>query len=324
MCSTPASFTVTNGVEATSDTATSDTGELRLAPLPVRMLTTVALWSPALTVLGFMALFGHQLAAPLRLAQASVALYAALKVTAAIKQRDRWQQVPAEGWLWYATLWPGMDLLPFTRSVEPNKEPVAVEPAWLGRGIGGMVVGTAIVTFTVLAEVSDWVGGWLMICGLLALVHFGWADILSWAMRSRGFAVRRLFRPPERATTLNDFWTRRWNRAFVEMDQILFMPALRRYTGRWAPALMLGLSGVMHELALSFPGGGGWGLPMIYFAGHGLAMQAERTDWFSALPVTATRWWTRIWVLAPVALVFHRPFRDALPLELLNTLKGIS
>ena len=143
-------------------------------------------------------------------------------------------------------------------------------------------------------------------------------------MRRRGFKVRRLFNAPERAKSLNDFWTRRWNVAFVEMDQVLFMPRLRRVAGPAAPFLMLVLSGVLHELAISYPAGAGWGLPLVYFAVHGAGMQIERTTWFKNRPPQFAQWWTRVLVLAPVALVFHRPFRDALPLELLLLLKGLT
>jgi len=101
------------------------------------------------------------------------------------------------------------------------------------------------------------------------------------------------------------------------------MPALRRINRRWAPFLMLLLSGLLHELALSYPAGGGWGLPMAYFAIHGVGMHLERMPWFAATPERFKDWWTRILVLAPVALVFHAPFRDALPLQLITQLKGI-
>lgn len=288
------------------------------AATPRSPLLTRIMWLPAIAVLASMWIFADRISAPWRLLLASVVLYAAFKFTAAMKQRTLWSSISPEAWLWYCTIWPGMDLTPFA-TTEPS-----CEIAWLRRGVGGMALGAAVLAGAVVLDTGDALGGWLTVGGLLLLVHFGWADVLSYFMRQRGFPVRRLFRPPEKATSLNDFWTRRWNRAFVEMDQILFMPALRRSTGGLAPVLMLAGSGVIHELALSYPAGAGWGLPMLYFVAHGGAMQIERTRWFKTKSSIFTTWWTRLWVLAPVSLVFHRPFRDALPLQLLLTLKGLT
>ena len=279
-------------------------------------------WVPSLAVLAFMATAGQGLSPVLRLALSSLVLYSAFKFAAALKQRHFWPDISVEAWAWYLTAWPGMDLKRFRQSKRTTGRDA--DPRWLARGLGGMALGAATLTAAVVADVGPAVGGWLAIVGLLALVHFGYADVLSWILRRRGFAVRRLFNAPERSTSLNDFWTRRWNVAFVEMDRVLFMPRLRRLSPQAAPFLMLVGSGIMHELALSYPAGSGWGLPLIYFALHGLGMQAERTAWFQRRSIWFAKWWTRALVLAPVALVFHRPFRDALPLEFLLLLKGMS
>ena len=275
-------------------------------------------WVPAVVVLTVMATAGRALSAPWRLALASVVLYGAFKFAAIMKQREVWPDISLEGWCWYLTVWPGMDLTRFRRT-EP-----AADRRWLVRGIAGMTTGATLLAIAVWFDVGSFVGGWLTLVALLALVHFGWADVLSWTLRRRGFRVRRLFNRPERSRTLNDFWTRRWNVAFVEMDLVLFMPRLRRIAGPLAPLLMLLLSGILHELAISYPAGRGWGLPLAYFALHGAAMQVERTPWFRHRSRRFTTWLTRTLVLAPIALVFHRPFRDQLPYELLLFLKGLT
>ena len=43
----------------------------------------------------------------------------------------------------------------------------------------------------------------------------------------------------------------RWNHAFVQMNQVVFMPLLRRWFGRHAVAAAFLLSGLLHELAIS-------------------------------------------------------------------------
>ena len=291
--------------------------------LPVRTEATLLhrlRWLPALLTLLVMAVFREDLTPAVRLFLAAPVLYTCFKFAAIAKQRRLWVSLSLEARFWYLTLWPGMDLRPFSKQSRPRD----FQPAWLGRGVLGMATGAVLLTATVAFEFGDWLSGWLAVVSLLLLVHFGWADILSSILRLRGFPVRRLFNPPEQSRSLNDFWTRRWNVAFVEMDQVLFMPRLRRCFGAWAPVAMLALSGLLHELALSYPAGAGWGLPLLYFGVHGLAMRFERSDWFRSRSTTFARWWTRILVLAPVGLVFHQPLRNALPLELIYLLKGIS
>ena len=68
-------------------------------------------------------------------------------------------------------------------------------------------------------------------------------------------------------------------------------------------------SGLLHELAISVPVGAGYGLPLAYFALHGLAMSIE--------PVLAERGWLagargRVWTIlivgGPLPILFHPPF----------------
>jgi hypothetical protein len=71
-------------------------------------------------------------------------------------------------------------------------------------------------------------------------------------------------------------------------------------------------SGLLHELAISVPARGGYGLPTLYFALHGGLLRLERrigvlenapgnTEW-------ARRVWTLGWLALPLPLLFHRPF----------------
>lgn len=272
-------------------------------------------WLPAGLVLISMATWGQQTNPAIRLALSTIVLYVAFKVAATLKQRHLWSEVSVEGWVWYWTVWPGMRLTGFT------KQATRAELSWLRRGIGGVVLGSAVLATTAYTSPNDQIAGWLTVVGLITLVHFGYADVLSWLLRRRGFQTTRLFMKPEQSKTLNEFWSKRWNLAFVEMDLLLFMRPLRKISKRWAPLLMLVVSGLLHELALSYPAGGGWGLPMIYFVIHGIGMHLERMSWFRRLDDRIKPWWTRILVLAPVGLVFHQPFRDAVPLQLLHLLQ---
>jgi len=66
------------------------------------------------------------------------------------------------------------------------------------------------------------------------------------------------------------------------------------------------LSGLLHELALSFPAAGGWGLPFGYFVLQGALVETEERFRISG------RLWTWFWLLAPSPWLFHEPFRRTL------------
>ncbi|HLK15127.1 MAG TPA: MBOAT family protein, partial [Fimbriimonadaceae bacterium] len=137
-------------------------------------------------------------------------------------------------------------------------------------------------------------------------------------VRFFGWAVDPLFREPERSRSLEEFWGRRWNLPFVEMDRRLFVRPLVRLLGpAGATAAIFGVSGLLHEMAISYPAGAGWGLPLAYFA-----LQAVGT-WGQSRGHLRTRWFTVAMVLVPLPLLFQPWFMERLPLELIRWLHGI-
>jgi alginate O-acetyltransferase complex protein AlgI len=71
-------------------------------------------------------------------------------------------------------------------------------------------------------------------------------------------------------------------------------------------------SGLLHELAISLPVRAGFGLPLLYFAIHGALMLTERGLERAGRPVYRRpglgRAWTTFWLVAPLPILFHRPF----------------
>jgi alginate O-acetyltransferase complex protein AlgI len=80
----------------------------------------------------------------------------------------------------------------------------------------------------------------------------------------------------------------------------------RRLGRRGSRFALFALSGVLHELGLSFPAGGGWGFPLGYFLIQGALVEAEERFRIRS------RAWTWFCVLAPSPWLFHEPFRRAL------------
>jgi alginate O-acetyltransferase complex protein AlgI len=198
----------------------------------------------------------------------------------------------------YWTLWPGMDARPFV-DTRPASGPGLM--AW---GVVKMALGAACLTLRTGCPVVDVL---LVFAGIGLLVHFGICDVLAGFWRARGVAVERLFVNPAASRSLGEFWGRRWNLAFHAVARdFVFRPAARR----WGPAVGIlaafFFSGLLHELLLSVPVGGGYGLPTGYFMLHGLLVLAER-KW-----ALTGRAWTLFWVLAPAPLLFHPWFVRAI------------
>jgi hypothetical protein len=298
--------------------------EAGIVPLTVAWPRRVLAWLPPAVVVAAALALGQRLAPWQRLAMTSFVLYLALKATAVLlRPPGTLAARPAAGWLLYLTAWPGMELGPFARrQPRPGPEP----GAWARRGLAGIALGLGLAAgLAALADrLGDEVVGWAGIAALLATFHLGWALVLSALVRLAGFDVGPLFDDPLASRSLAEFWSRRWNLAFVEMDRLLFLPPLRRLLGRRlaVPGVFLA-SGVMHELAISYPAGAGWGGPLAYFALHAVLVPLERVLRPGRWPALAARAWTWLWLLGPLPLLFHGPFRAELVVPLFHALQEV-
>jgi hypothetical protein len=210
---------------------------------------------------------------------------------------------------WLFLLWPGMDVRPFLQRPVPQRG-----WPWLVPGLIGLTAGIlgGLLLRWAAPGMQQCAVGWLGVAVILAAVHLGFADIASSALHRAGYPVRRLFRDPLLSRSLAEFWSRRWNLAYVELNKMLFLPLLRRQFGRGAVPAAFVLSGVFHELAISVPVNAGYGGPLAYFTLHALLTGAEPRLRIALWPAVAARLWTWVWVVAPLPLLFHTPFRNAL------------
>jgi hypothetical protein len=202
----------------------------------------------------------------------------------------------------YLTLWPGMDPAPFARTAP------AAGPGLIGWGAFKMSIGAGLLCARAGIAAVDLLR---VFAGIGLLVHSGLCDVLAGCWRCRGVAVERLFVNPAASRTLGEFWGRRWNLAFHAVArEFVYRPAARR----WGPAagvlVTFLFSGLLHDLLLSVPAGGGYGLPTAYFVLHGLLVLIERAWKFGG------RVWTLFWLLAPAPLLFHPAFLRAFILPL--------
>ena len=201
-------------------------------------------------------------------------------------------------------LFPGMRPATFAsrRNVNRVRAPLL-------RGLRNLVAGAAL--FLVARVIALWSLLAAIIIALPALslmLHFGLLALATAFWRWSGYPAEELFRQPWRSASLAEFWSRRWNVGFSDMVAVAVQRPLGFRWGRRAAIVASFLaSGLLHEMAISVPAGGGYGLPMLYFAAHGVLVAAN------------VRGRVAMWIalLAPLPILFHPPFIRAIIVPLL-------
>jgi alginate O-acetyltransferase complex protein AlgI len=171
---------------------------------------------------------------------------------------------------------------------------------------------------------SDLLAGWLGMIGIVLMLHCGFFDVLSLVWRRMGIDAPPLMNHPLMSTSLGDFWGHRWNRAFRDVaHRFLFRPLLRPLGTGGATLASFGFSGVVHDIVISLPAGGGYGLPTLYFLLHGCGLLAERSRfgrWLGLRRGVNGRLFCAVLILGPLGLVFHPPFVREIILPMLRAL----
>ena len=246
----------------------------------------------------------------------ALAVFAACKLATLRSAR---QPASAGRRLAYLALWPGMDAAVFCGHGPASQQGLPRASEWV-RAAVTCAAGAATVALAAgpLATWPSWPRGVVAIAGFAMLLHFGAFVLVSLAWRSAGVDATEIMAAPWNATSLSDFWGRRWNVAFHALARDLVFRPLRRARVGASMALLATFvaSGLVHELVISLPARGGWGLPTLYFALQGAGVLAERT-W-------ARRASGRVFalgvVLLPAPLLFHPPFLERVICPLLDAL----
>lgn len=214
----------------------------------------------------------------------------------------------------YLFAWPGLDAESFL-SPGPGRGPTRPTIGeWLF-AFAKLLLGAALLFGLArwLPPGTDEYGvGWVGMIGIVLILHFGIFHALSCWWRWLGIEARPLMNWPVASVSVSEFWGRRWNTAFRDLThRFLFRPLTLRLGPRTAIGAGFLFSGLVHDLVISGPPGGGYGGPTLFFIIQGLAIFAERSRFGRKLGLgEGWRGWsfTAGVLLGPAPLLFHPPF----------------
>jgi hypothetical protein len=221
----------------------------------------------------------------------------------------------------YLVAWPGMDASSFLTARAGVAAPRAGDWLW---AIGKTALGAILFWggARLLLPYSELLAGWVGMAGLIFLLHFGSFHLLALVWRRAGVDAQPIMRAPHRATSLAEFWGRRWNLGFRQLTHdIVFVPLSKRAGVTPAIFAAFVVSGLIHDAVISLPAGGGYGLPSAYFVLQGCGLIVERS-WAGrrlGLGRGARGWlFTAVVTAGPVAWLFHAPFAGNVVLPFLR------
>lgn len=207
----------------------------------------------------------------------------------------------------YLFAWPGMDA---ARFLSPNLAPRCSRSTIVkSAAVATVRILLGLVLLFVVARLahSTILTGWLGMLGMILILHFGLFDLASIGWRALRVDAPPIMNRPLRSTSVSEFWGRRWNAAFNDLAARLVFRPVARTTGTGAATVIaFAVSGLIHDLVISLPAGGGFGLPTAYFLIQGLAVLVERGFRFRS---GISGWlFTMLIVAAPAYGLFHPPF----------------
>jgi Membrane bound O-acyl transferase family len=256
----------------------------------------------------------------------ALALFAGCKWLTYAQVRSRIGEENRRRMLGYLIAWPGMDADAFLSRTNAFDRPSRSE--WAVAGLKTMLGAIVIWVFARAAlPQHPLLAGWVGMVGAIFVLHFGTFHLLSLGWRSVGVDAMPLMRNPMRSTSLAEFWGRRWNTAFHELAARFTFKPLRPSVGVTAATLATFVaSGLIHELVISVPAGGGYGLPTGYFVLQGLGLAGERSGLGRRLGLgRGWRGWlyTVLATAGPAFWLFPPPFVHNVILPMLGVIGAV-
>lgn len=200
-------------------------------------------------------------------------------------------------------LWPGFDLVAWNRATLTSSTSLGA------RGLANLVGGAGLTWGLARCVADPFYATWVAMIGFVIAMHGGLFTLLAAYWRSRGRDVAPLMHCPAAATSVTEFWGKRWNTAFRDLAHGLIFKRLlhRGYTAPVAVFIVFLASGIVHELVITVPARGGYGGPTLYFILQPLCMWMERSCPFKK---NGFVWRIRalVFLIAPLPLAFPAAF----------------
>jgi hypothetical protein len=208
----------------------------------------------------------------------------------------------------YLLAWPGMDADAFLDSRRRVPPPAAITWFWatLETLLGAMFLW---VVARFIPPGQPLLRGWVGMFGLILFLHFGTFQLVALMWQGIGVKAEPIMSSPLRSTSLGEFWGKRWNLGFRQLaHELVFRPLHRPLGAPAAGFLVFAISGLIHDLVISLPARGGYGLPTLYFLLQGAGVAVERSRFGKRLGLgQGLRGWLFMvmLLLVPVFGLFH-------------------
>jgi alginate O-acetyltransferase complex protein AlgI len=240
----------------------------------------------------------------------SFAIFAGLKWMTWWKARTRIAHSAGRS-IAYLVAWPGMDAEAFLDAGKHPAKPTARQWLWatLKTALG---VALLWVVARRVPEEHGLLPGWIGLFGLIFLLHFGSFHLIALFWQAVGVDAQPIMSKPILSKTLSEFWGKRWNLGFRQLaHDFVFRPLYKRIGVAAAGLLVFVASGLIHDLVISLPAPGGYGLPTGYFVLQGLGVMLERSGLGRRMGLQKgpVAWiFLVIVAAAPAFWLFHPPF----------------
>ena len=240
----------------------------------------------------------------------SFAIFAGLKWMTWWKDRSRVPHSAGRS-IAYLVAWPGMDGEAFLDAGRHPAKPSAREWLWATLKTS-MGVALLYVVARRIPEQQALLRGWTGLFGLIFLLHFGSFHLIALFWQAVGIDAQPIMSKPILSKTLSEFWGKRWNLGFRQLaHDLVFRPLHKRVGVAAAGFIVFVASGLIHDLVISLPARGGYGLPSGYFVLQGLGVMLERSGAGRRLRLQRgpVAWIFMVMVTAvPAFWLFHPPF----------------
>jgi hypothetical protein len=255
----------------------------------------------------------------------AIVIYASLKWASWWRSPSRFVATGTRS-LGYLLAWPGMDADAFLATDRKVLPPRASEWAW---AIGKIGLGGILLWVMARHVSSQWplLQAWVGLVGMVLLAHFGSFHLMALLWRRAGVDAVPIMDKPLVSASLSEFWGRRWNLGFRQLGHEWIFRPLHRWLGvAGAGFLVFVLSGLIHDLVISVPARGGYGLPTGYFVlqGAGVALERSRAGRLLGLRGGGRGWmFMALLTACPAFWLFHPPFLRNVVLPFMQVIHAI-